>query len=86
MEALEIVADPGTCFGKPRICGTRISLVFLAEVIEDWKWSDEEIHENYSFLPIEHIRQIRKIVSRPDRTWWEKTKYTKYVDLTRKVY
>jgi uncharacterized protein (DUF433 family) len=52
-----IVTDPGTCGGRPRVKGTRISVEFLLG-LKAAGWSEEQILENYPHLTREDLQAV----------------------------
>jgi uncharacterized protein (DUF433 family) len=50
-----ITADPEVMVGKPVIRGTRLSVEFIVERLEDG-WTEEELLENYPGLRREQIQ------------------------------
>ena len=71
---MKIVATPGTNGGYPRLDGRRLSLVFLSEVFGFYKYTDQQIADDY-LIEIELIPQIRELLNRPNKKWWRK-RYT----------
>lgn len=47
----DIVSTPGICQGQPRIQGTRITVKFLATMIDHPQWPMEAICENFNLEP-----------------------------------
>ena len=52
-----IVTDPGTCGGRPRVKGTRISVEFLLG-LKAAGWREEQILENYPHLALEDLQAV----------------------------
>ena len=52
-----IVSDTGTCGGRPRVKGTRISVEFLLG-LKAAGWSEERILENYPRLAREDLQAV----------------------------
>ena len=52
-----IVTEPGTCGGRPRVKGTRISVEFLLG-LKAAGWSEEQILENYPHLAREDLQAV----------------------------
>ena len=52
-----IVTDAGTCGGRPRVKGTRISVEFLLG-LKASGWSEERILENYPHLTREDLQAV----------------------------
>ncbi len=52
-----IHSDNDVLLGKPVIKGTRLSVVFILELLAA-RWSVEKILENYSLLKPEHIQAV----------------------------
>lgn len=52
-----IVTDAGTCGGRPRVKGTRISVEFLLG-LKAAGWSEEQILENYPHLTREDLQAV----------------------------
>lgn len=52
-----ITTDPGTCGGRPRIKGTRISVEFLLG-LKASGWSGARILENYPHLTREDLQAM----------------------------
>jgi len=49
-----ITIDPGICFGKPHIKGTRIKVSFILELISSG-WPIEEILKEYDHLTRDQV-------------------------------
>lgn len=52
-----IVTDAGTCGGRPRVKGTRITVEFLLG-LKAAAWSEEQILENYPHLTREDLQAV----------------------------
>jgi len=52
-----IVTDAGTCGGRPRVKGTRITVEFLLG-LKAAGWSEERILENYPHLTREDLQAV----------------------------
>jgi uncharacterized protein (DUF433 family) len=52
-----IVTDLGTCGGRPRVKGTRITVEFLLG-LKAAGWSEEQILENYPHLAREDLQAV----------------------------
>lgn len=52
-----IVTDPGTCGGRPRVKGTRISVEFLLG-LKTTGWSEEQILVNYPHSVREDLHAV----------------------------
>jgi len=52
-----IVTDAGTCGGRPRVMGTRITVEFLLG-LKAAGWSGERILENYPHLTPEDLQAV----------------------------
>ena len=52
-----IVTDLGTCGGRPRVKGTRISVEFLLG-LKATGWSEEQILDNYPHLVREDLQAV----------------------------
>ena len=52
-----IVTDAGTCGGRPRVKGTRITVEFLLG-LKAAGWSEEQILENYPHLVREDLQAV----------------------------
>ena len=50
-----IVIDPAILLGKPIVCGTRISVEFVIDLLARG-WTPEQVLEEYDHLTIEDIR------------------------------
>ena len=58
MESSErIVTDAGTCGGRPRVKGTRITVEYLLG-LKAAGWSEERILENYPHLTLEDLQAV----------------------------
>ena len=52
-----IVTDAGTCGGRPRVKGTRITVEFLLG-LKAAGWSEEQILDSYSHLTREDLKAV----------------------------
>ncbi len=52
-----IVADPDTLFGKPRIRGTRIGVIFLLDLLASG-WSEVQILDSYPHLKQQDLQAV----------------------------
>lgn len=52
-----IICDADTLFGKPRIKGTRIGVMFILDRLADG-WSEAQIFENYPHLKHEDLQAV----------------------------
>ena len=52
-----IVTDAGTCGGRPRVKGTRISVEFLLG-LKAAGWPEDQILENYPHLTREDLQAV----------------------------
>jgi uncharacterized protein (DUF433 family) len=52
-----IVSDPETLLGKPRIKGTRISVVFMLDLLASG-WTEAQILESYPRLKHEDLQAV----------------------------
>lgn len=52
-----ILTDAGTCGGRPRVKGTRITVEFLPG-LKAAGWSEERILENYPHLTREDLQAV----------------------------
>ena len=58
-----IVSTPHHLGGSYRIDGTRIGIRFLVEdVMLGWKFTDDEIIENYPHLKLADVQGVRQII------------------------
>ena len=53
----KIVTDAGTCGGRPRVKGTRLSVEFLLG-LKAAGWSEDQILENYPHLTREDLQAV----------------------------
>ncbi|RJX26569.1 MAG: DUF433 domain-containing protein [Dethiobacter sp.] len=52
-----IHADPNILAGKPVIKGTRLSVVFILELLGSG-WTEQQILDNYPSLKPEHLKAV----------------------------
>jgi uncharacterized protein (DUF433 family) len=57
-----IVIDPGVLTGKPVVCGTRLAVEFIVELLANG-WSEEEIIRNYPGITRDDIRACLQYAS-----------------------
>lgn len=52
-----IISDPQVLLGKPTIKGTRLSVEFILERLENG-WTEQQLLENYPRLTMQDIRAV----------------------------
>ena len=57
-----ISADKNILAGKPVITGTRLSVVFILELLSSG-WSESDIMENYPSIKSEHLKAVYAFAS-----------------------